>query len=127
MYNLLDPTLGAFAAMADEYGSEDDPVGLSGCYEDSDTAVHAEVGSTGVIMGAGYEVDALVNSLGSQQSIEEFCAANSRMGELRWDDANLHPYETVFFDTERHIEDDVLEALTGRHMRMQRSSFETCL
>ncbi|KAM0526559.1 hypothetical protein ACHAPW_002303 [Verticillium nonalfalfae] len=127
MYNLLDPILAASASVADQFGTADDPIGLSGCYPDWNAAVHAEVGTTSLITSAGYEVDALMTALHSERSAEEYCKAHPDSGDLLWDKkyfgGNIHPYETVFAKTNRNVDKEFMAALTEFHLRSEITSY----
>ncbi|KAM0280999.1 hypothetical protein ACHAQH_003728 [Verticillium albo-atrum] len=130
MYTLLDPALAASASVADQFGTADDPVGLSGCYHDWNAAVHAEVGTTSLITQAGYEVDALMAALHSERSAEEYCKAHPDSGDVLWDKkyfgGNVHPYETVFVKTNRNVDKEFMAVLTEWHLRQEINSFATC-
>ncbi|KAG7117933.1 Alcohol oxidase like protein [Verticillium longisporum] len=130
MHNLLDPALAASASVADQFGTADDPVGLSGCYSGWNAAVHAEVGTTSLITSAGYEVDALMTALHSERSAEEYCKAHPDSGDLLWDKryfgGNIHPYETVFAKTNRNVDKEFMAALTEFHLRSEITSYTAC-
>ncbi|KAM0332070.1 hypothetical protein ACHAQA_002339 [Verticillium albo-atrum] len=130
LYILLDPALAASASVKDQFGAADDPVGLSGCYQDWNAAVHAEVGTTGLIVEAGYQVDALMTALHSEGSAEEYCSAHPESGDVLWDKkyfgGNVHPYETVFIKTNRNVDKELVAALTKWHLRLDTTSYTTC-
>ncbi|KAI3541512.1 hypothetical protein CSPX01_07600 [Colletotrichum filicis] len=127
---LLDPTVATSASEDDRFGSKDAPVGLSGCYADWNAAVHAEVGTTGLIMNAGYKVDAMMTALHSEQGVEEYCKAHPESGDLLWDKkyfgSNIHPYETVFIKANRNVDPSLISSMTDWHMRMKSNSFDVC-
>ncbi|KAJ0331887.1 hypothetical protein COL5a_002557 [Colletotrichum fioriniae] len=127
---LLDPTVATSASEDDRFGSKDAPVGLSGCYADWNAAVHAEVGTTGLIMNAGYKVDAMMTALHSEEGVEEYCKAHPDSGDLLWDKkyfgSNIHPYETVFIKANRNVDPSLMSSMTDWHMRMKSNSFDVC-
>ncbi|KAK1717411.1 hypothetical protein CaCOL14_002057 [Colletotrichum acutatum] len=127
---LLDPTVATSASEDDRFGSKDAPVGLSGCYADWNAAVHAEVGTTGLIMNAGYKVDAMMTALHSEEGVEEYCKAHPESGDLLWDKkyfgSNIHPYETVFIKANRNVDPSLMSSMTDWHMRMKSNSFDVC-
>lgn len=127
---LLDPALATTASVDDEFATKEDPVGMSGCYEDWKHAVHAEVGITGLITNAGYGVDVLMTSSHSEASMEEYCAANPKSGDTLWDKAyfgaNIHPYETVFIKANRNVDPVLLERMTDWHLKMPSNSWDRC-
>ncbi|KAK3322892.1 hypothetical protein B0H66DRAFT_216713 [Apodospora peruviana] len=127
---LLDPAQAVAASVDDQFGKSTDPVGLSGCYNSHNSAVHAEVGTSGLITAAGYEFDAMMAALHSHASPEEFCTANPDAGDLLFDGSyfgsNVHPYETVFIKANRNIDGGLLTHLTEWHMSMKTTSFDSC-
>ncbi|TDZ39154.1 hypothetical protein CTRI78_v010673 [Colletotrichum trifolii] len=127
---LLDPTIATSASEDDRFGSKDDPVGLSGCYSDWNAAVHAEVGTTGLIMKAGYEVDVMMTALRPEGGAEEYCRANPESGDMLWDKkyfgSNIHPYETIFIKANRDVDPELMSSMTQWHLRMETSSFDVC-
>ncbi|KAJ0161329.1 hypothetical protein CTA2_6395 [Colletotrichum tanaceti] len=127
---LLDPTIATSASVDDLFGSKDSPVGLSGCYQDWNAAVHAEVGTTGLITNAGYRVDAMMTALHSERGSEEYCKAHPESSDMLWDKkysgSNIHPYETIFIKANRDVDPALLKAMTEWHMRMEFDSFAVC-
>ncbi|KXH27623.1 hypothetical protein CSAL01_12942 [Colletotrichum salicis] len=127
---LLDPTVATTASEDDRFGSKDAPVGLSRCYADWNAAVHAEVGTTGLMMNAGYKVDAMMTALHSEEGVEEYCKAHPDSGDLLWDKkyfgSNIHPYETVFIKANRNVDPALMASMTEWHMRMKSNSFDVC-
>ena len=86
---LLYPPVGS--SVADAFGTAEDPVGFGACYEQFDQAIHAEVGATAAIRGAGYNVSALMTPFHDQSYLDE-CVAWPY--DLWWDKfyfgTNLH-------------------------------------
>ena len=132
MYTLLDKSLAASLSQDDQFGSKDDPVGLSGCYKDWNSAVHAEVGTTDLILSSGYQVDALMTSLHGDESPATYCADkhDGGRGDLWWDGryfgGNMHPYETIFYKANRKVEGDLMASLTKWHLQMDWNSVKNC-
>lgn len=101
------------------------------CYDEMLEAIsHGEVGSTQAVLAAGYAVSALQASWGgfavrkdnlASDEVARRCAAVS--DDVGGDPAspgaymqgNLHPYETVFIKTNRHLDPEALERLTLLH------------
>ncbi|OLN96078.1 hypothetical protein CCHL11_03302, partial [Colletotrichum chlorophyti] len=127
---LLDPTLATTSSQDDRFGSKDDPVGFSGCYNDWNAAVHAEVGTTGLIQNAGYQVDAMMTSLHSEDGVAEYCKEHPDSTDLLWDKyyfgSNIHPYETIFIKANRDVDPALIHSMTEWHMRMKANSFDVC-
>ncbi|KAF9872866.1 hypothetical protein CkaCkLH20_09729 [Colletotrichum karsti] len=127
---LLDPSIATTASEDDQFGSKDSPVGLSGCYADWNAAVHAEVGTTGLIMKAGFKVDAMMTSLQAEGGAEEYCKAHPDSGDVLWDKkyfgSNIHPYETIFIKANRNVDPHLMSSMTDWHLRMNTTSFDTC-
>ncbi|KAK3681571.1 hypothetical protein B0T22DRAFT_298519 [Podospora appendiculata] len=127
---LLDPALATSASVDDQFGTKDNPVGLSGCYADWNAAVHAEVGTTSLITNAGYTVDAFMTSLRSEATPEEYCRAHPESGDMLWDKryfgSNIHPYETVFIKANRDVDAKLIESMTAWHLRVKTSGFDSC-
>lgn len=126
---LLDPKL-AYTSTDDEWGTKDDPVGLSGCYNEFKKAVHSEVGSTGLILSQGYEVDVMMTSFSTEKGIREYCRSIEGVYDVQYDKhyfgINLHPYETVFYKTNRGIDPTVVDRFTEWQTKRGFSSWELC-
>lgn len=124
---LLDPP--ANSSVADEFGDAAAAVGLSGCYDGWNAAVHAEIGSTAIITGAGYEVDLMMAAYHGKERYAEECDT-SENGDLLWDGkyfgSNIHPYETIFIKANRDIDPTLIGHLTEWHLASGRTSWDTC-
>ena len=127
---LLDPALAMSASVDDRFGKHGDPVGLTGCYKDWNAAVHAEVGTTALITGAGYRVDAMMTALHSEDGAEAYCRIHPDSGDLLWNGryfgSNIHPYETMFIKANRDIDKPLLESLTKWHLSQKTTGFDEC-
>ncbi|KAL0939749.1 uncharacterized protein CTRU02_206359 [Colletotrichum truncatum] len=127
---LLDPTIATSASEDDPFGSKDAPVGLSGCYADWNAAVHAEVGTTGLIMKSGYDVDVMMTSMHPDGDVKKYCKAHPDSGDVLWDKkyfgSNVHPYETIFIKANRDVDPQLMSSMTDWHLRMNVTSFDTC-
>lgn len=127
---LLDPAQATAISIDDDFATKDDPVGLSGCYDNWNQAVHAEMGITGLIMDAGYGVDVLMTSFHSEASMEEYCTASPKLGDMLWEKgyfgANIHPYETVFAKANRNVDPILLERMTEWHTKNPSNSWDKC-
>lgn len=130
MYTLLDPDLSLASSTDDRFGTRNASVGLSGCYDDWNAAVHAEIGTTGLMLDAGYQVDALMSSLHSETTMEEYCSVHPESGDMWWNDryygGNIHPYETIFLKANRNVDKKLMKSMTEWHLSMNRTSFDTC-
>lgn len=108
------------------------PVGLSVCYDTMPAAVHAEIGGTEVILGAGYKVDVMMTAYApySGRSPREFCEDMGRPNDFLYKDkyfgGNIHPYETIFVKANRDIDPEGLQHLTDWHLAMTTSSWDSC-
>ncbi|KAF4922371.1 hypothetical protein CGCVW01_v005345 [Colletotrichum viniferum] len=127
---LLDPAFALSASQDDEFGSKENPVGLSGCYGDWNAAVHAEIGTTGLIMKAGYKVDAMMTAAHTVMGgVEAYCEA-TQAGDVLFDKEyfgmNVHPYETVFIKANRDVDPWVLDSMTEWHLKMNTRSSDGC-
>ncbi|KAK8049307.1 hypothetical protein PG994_011037 [Apiospora phragmitis] len=104
----------------DEYGDENDMVALQGCYTEMRKAIHGEVGTTGLIRNAGYEVEALMSAFAkSRRNYAEECAEHP-VADVLYDHqyygSNLHPYETIFIKANRDIDPVLINDLSDWHM-----------
>lgn len=125
---LLDPNH-ATTGVADNYGAADDPVGLSGCYDNHRAAVHSEIGLATLIQNADYAVDVMMAAFHQETSLEAYCNATG-MGDVLHNDAyygfNIHPYETIFFKTNRKIDPVAIEKLTEWHLKRNVTAQTLC-
>ncbi|KAE9373643.1 hypothetical protein N431DRAFT_465921 [Stipitochalara longipes BDJ] len=126
---LLDPVLAKSASIDDFWGTKDDPVGFTQCYETLYLAVHSEVGITELIRSQGYEVDSLMTAF-QAATPATYCEKNGFPEDILYDrkyyGANIHPYETVFIKANRNIDTTLLEDMTKWHLEQPTSSWQTC-
>ncbi|KAK7908290.1 hypothetical protein PG985_015593 [Apiospora marii] len=104
----------------DNYGDEHDLVALQGCYSEMSKAIHGEVGTTGVIRGAGYEVEALMSAFTkSRRNYADECAEHP-VADVLYDHqyygSNVHPYETIFMKANRDIDPVLIYDLSDWHV-----------
>jgi hypothetical protein len=134
---LLDKQLARSLAIEDEWGNADDPVGFSSCYETFHSAIHAEVGTTGLIRAQGYEISVMMAAFlgasdheGRPATIIEYCEENKYPLDVLYDGAyfgtNVHPYELVFYKANRGVSPATLDGMTKWHLKMNRNSWDTC-
>lgn len=123
----------ANSSAADRFGAAGDPVGLAGCYDGWDAAVHAEIGSTALITSQGYEVDVMMAAFhGWGGGGGDYAAScnNTSNGDVLWNGryfgTNVHPYETVFMKANRNIDPVLMERLTEWHEARGLTSWDTC-
>ncbi|OTA94270.1 hypothetical protein M434DRAFT_10810 [Hypoxylon sp. CO27-5] len=113
----------------DIYGGTDDTVAFGSCYEEFHQAIHAEIGATGLIRGAGYKVSAMMSAFQGEQYFDK-CDEHPK--DLLFEGTgyfgtNLHPYETLFFKANRGIDPPTLDLLTRLHLSSQQDrSWELC-
>lgn len=127
---LLDPELSK-PSESDYWGTPDDGVGLSGCYNEYNQAVHAEIGSTSIITKAGYKADALLTSFHKDTDPETYCASimpavQDTLREGAYFGFSVHPYETIFLKTNRGISPSLVASFTQWSDDMGYSSYERC-
>lgn len=128
---LLDPAR-AKINVTDFGGGPDDPVGLSGCYANHHKAVHSEIGLATLIENAGYEVDVMMAAFRQADSLTAYCEGLTRdeQDDILYDNAyfgfNIHPYETIFFKTNRQIDPLAIEHLTNWTLKSNITSMDTC-
>ncbi|KAK8124633.1 uncharacterized protein PG998_000392, partial [Apiospora kogelbergensis] len=100
----------------DPYGDEHDMVALQGCYTTMQKAIHGEVGTTGVIRQAGYEVEALMSAFTkSQRNYADECAEHP-VADVLTTAATFTPYETIFMKANRDIDPVLINDLSDWHM-----------
>ncbi|KIH89214.1 hypothetical protein SPBR_07481 [Sporothrix brasiliensis 5110] len=125
---LLDPDH-ATSGVADKFGGADDPVGLTGCYNNHRSAVHSEVGLTTLIQNAGYAVDVMMAAIHQETSLEAYCNATNS-NDVLFNDAyfgfNVHPYETIFIKTNRDIDPVAIKKLSEWHLKRNMTSQTLC-
>lgn len=129
---LLDPEH-ATTGVADKYGTANDTVGLSGCYSGHRSAVHSEIGLATLIQNAGYSVDVMMAAFHQDQDektdLDAYCNATG-MGDVLHNDKyfgfNIHPYETIFFKTNRKIDPVAIEKLTEWHLKRNVTAQTLC-
>ncbi|KAM7197425.1 hypothetical protein V8F20_006570 [Naviculisporaceae sp. PSN 640] len=128
---MVDPEKARAASVDDQFGNSTDLVAFTGCYSGYKEAVHAEIGTTGVIQAAGYKVDVLMTAMHAEKTPEEFCMANPDAGDLlfngRYFGSNVHPYETVFIKANRDVDTKLLDKMTEWHLKMEGNSYDTCV
>jgi hypothetical protein len=126
---LLDPAIANSASIDDYWGTKDDPVGFTQCYETLQLAVHAEVGITELIRAQGYEVNSFMTAFNAATPTT-YCEKNGNPDDILYDKsyfgANIHPYETVFIKANRDIDLTLLEDMTKWHLDQETSSWNTC-
>lgn len=128
---LLDPELARTVHNDDHWGSKEDPVGLSVCFETLFKAVHSEIGITQLIKSQGYEVDVMLTSVHGANDPSTYCEENNNPDDVLYDGryfgTSVHPYETIFIKANRGIEQNTLEVMTQWHLNMKSSSWDTCI
>ncbi|KAJ0309142.1 hypothetical protein COL516b_003040 [Colletotrichum fioriniae] len=124
---LLNPPPGS--SVKDDFGTENDPVGLGGCYDGWNHAVHAEIGATGTFLKQGYKVDLMMTAFQKSKNYIEECDT-SQNGDVLWNGkyfgTNVHPYETIFIKANRDIDPTLIEHLTTWHQASGFDSYAAC-
>lgn len=115
------------AASGDPPGPAEDPVAFGGCYLDYWKAVHAEVGTTGLIRGAGYNVSAMMAAFEDPSYMDHCDWAEDVLWDKQYFGTNLHPYETIFTKTNRDLDPVLIDLMTKIHVHTQEGrSWELC-
>ncbi|KAH9887856.1 hypothetical protein F4778DRAFT_423720 [Xylariomycetidae sp. FL2044] len=108
----------ASAMMDDLWGSAQDTVGYGGCYKEFGLAIHAEIGGTSVIRGAGYQVSAMMSVFNKGEQYIDQCDDHPQ--DMLFNDhyfgTNIHPYETFFHKANRDIDPAMLDLFTNVHL-----------
>lgn len=127
---LLNPDLAHSVKQTDHWGTPDDPVGLTICFDTLFKAVHSEIGITELIRSQGYEVDVMLTSFHAAKEPTTYCEENNNPDDVLYDGkyfgTTVHPYETVFMKANRGIGDTTLSVLTKWHLARSVSSWDTC-
>lgn len=127
---LLDPKLANSLKNQDAWGTENDPVGLTHCFETLRKAVHSEIGITELIKSQGYEVDVLLTSFHAADDPSTYCEENDNPNDVLFEGhyfgTSVHPYETVFLKANRGISDATMSMLTRWHLKRSASSWDFC-
>ncbi|KAK2052323.1 hypothetical protein LY76DRAFT_526908 [Colletotrichum caudatum] len=124
---LLNPPPGS--SVKDEFGTENDAVGMGGCYNGWTQAVHAEVGATSIILKQGYKVDLMMTAFHKSNNYIEECDT-SQNGDVLWNGryfgTNVHPYETIFIKANRDIDPTLIQHLTTWQQASGFNSYSVC-
>ncbi|GKT46687.1 uncharacterized protein ColSpa_06868 [Colletotrichum spaethianum] len=124
---LLNPPPGS--SVKDQFGTENDPVGLGGCYDGWNQAVHAEIGATSTFLKQGYKVDLMMTAFHKSKKYIEECDS-SQNGDVLWNGkyfgTNVHPYETIFIKANRDIDPTLIEHLTAWQQASGYDSYSAC-
>ncbi|KAH8901746.1 hypothetical protein GQ53DRAFT_674961 [Thozetella sp. PMI_491] len=127
---LLDRKLALEQSVDDFWATAENPVGLSGCYENRSVAVHAEIGTTRLIRSQGYEIDVMMTAFQAEPDIETYCEVHNGTGDVMYNGsyfgANLHPYEAIFAKTNRGIDEVLMRVLTQWHLQAAEKGLGMC-
>lgn len=103
--------------------------GINACFHTWDTAVHAEIGATSVVVDAGYKVDVMMSRFHGDANYIEHCDSTQN-GDVLWNGGysgtNVHPYETIFLKTNRDIDPVLMERLSEWTSGANFSSYDYC-
>lgn len=105
--------------------------GLSQCFPDRQEAVQGEIAATGIILGAGKKVDALLTKYQAsvEHNITTFCEPLGPWDpqkEGMYDGTSIHPFETIFIKTNRGISPKLIDNLSKWTDEMGYSSYNQC-
>ena len=93
-------------------------------------AVALEVYATPLIRSAGYEVDVMMTAYASIPEYEEACRHLPNDGQMfavgRYWNMTMHPFDTVFWKTERGDDPSVMDKLTKWADQRNYSSYDYC-
>ncbi len=127
---LLDPKLATTVHNDDHWGTVDDPVSLSVCFETLFKAIHSEIGITELIRSQGYGVDVMLTSFHGANDPLTYCEENGNPDDVLYDGhyfgTSVHPYETVFIKANRGIDQTTVDLMTKWHLNMKTTSWDTC-
>ena len=107
-------------------------VGYSTCYSGFWDAVDAERWTSVMIQHAGYHVKATMSSWSAMPGDEYWdeCAHHpgDQLANGAYFGTNIHPYETLFFKTNRGIDPPLLTAMTNLHSKpaSYKRSYRSC-
>jgi hypothetical protein len=104
-------------------------IGLNGCFNSYFTAVTAEVGATGIVRDAGYDVDVMLTRFHSRPHYIQYCNPEedeNMLLENGYNGINVHPFETLFMKTNRGVSPLVIERLTEWIDGAKYSSYDVC-
>ncbi|KAJ0366761.1 hypothetical protein COL154_003641 [Colletotrichum chrysophilum] len=121
--------LSSLSHASDQFGNEKDPVGLAGCYNDWNHAVHAEVGATSIFLNNGYKVDLMMTAFHKSENYIDECDS-SQNGDVLWNGkyfgTNVHPFETIFIKANRDIDPTLIKSLTEWQQASGWNSYSAC-
>ncbi len=103
--------------------------GLNMCFPNRQVAVEAEIGATGIILGAGKKVDVMLMKFQTEPDHVAHCArlgAWDPQGEGAYDGVSIHPFETLFVKTNRGISPRLVELMTEWTDQSNYSSYDYC-
>ncbi|KAF9875569.1 hypothetical protein CkaCkLH20_06950 [Colletotrichum karsti] len=124
---LLNPPKSS--SVSDDFGTENDPVGMAGCYDGWNHAVHAEIGATSTFLKQGYQVDLMMSAFHKSKNYIEECDSSTN-GDVLWNGkyfgTNVHPYETIFIKANRDIDPTLIGHLTTWQQASGFDSYSAC-
>ncbi|KFY49657.1 hypothetical protein V495_00553 [Pseudogymnoascus sp. VKM F-4514 (FW-929)] len=104
-------------------------VGINSCFHTWETAVHAEVYATQIILAAGYEASVMMSAFHAKKTFVQDCDKGGN-GDALWNGkyygTNVHPYETVFMKSNRDIDPILMTRLTEWTDGSGYSSYDHC-
>lgn len=104
--------------------------GLGTCFADRQEAVEAEIAATGIVLGAGKKVEVMLTLFHAEEDKLAQCA---RLGEYDptardglYAGSSPHPFETIFFKSNRGLSESLLAGMTEWTDKMNYSSYDHC-
>lgn len=104
-------------------------VGINSCFHTWESAVHAEIHATRIILDAGYEATVMMTAYHAKKTFIEDCLKDGNSDTLwngKYYGTNVHPYETVFMKSNRDIDPVLMSRLTEWTDGIGYSSYDHC-
>ncbi|KAK6498381.1 hypothetical protein TWF481_010972 [Arthrobotrys musiformis] len=99
---------------------------INNCFPTLESAVDAEVGSTGAVAEKGYNVTALMTAFSSYSTYSTTCDHGDILYEGSYYGMTLHPYEAMFQKANRNNAPETLKLLTEWHDGSGYESWGVC-
>ncbi|KAH8598910.1 hypothetical protein B0O99DRAFT_698234 [Bisporella sp. PMI_857] len=100
--------------------------GINGCFHEWGAAVSAEIGTSAVMNAAGYKLDVMMSAYHNGKEFEQCNSIVDFLNENTYYGISYHPYETLFFKTNRVIDELMIERYTDWTNGRKYSSYDFC-
>lgn len=101
--------------------------GINSCPVGYWDAVSMEVHSTGLLQTAGYQVDTMMMAYHKEKDYQQHCGGwGDVQGPHQYFGINLHPYDTMFTKTNRHLDELTIKLYTEWVDGAGYKSYESC-